>query len=697
MGNLVAKTLGELSPRTPKSRVSAEARAVKPGASTGGASHGAHGPDACCNRATHYGEMHVTGELGVALRDPAAGRSRASQGAGPQEHASTGAHGKRHPGRNCDHQQTIKTTEPFVPGGREPVLEVAWVQRHAHMLGDLRALLAPGAGKLPRKLRFYDSWRPRRYWAVYFSFSSLAHVLLIALPLPLWLAAARSANSPLELARSGDVELTWAGPVKTLPALAPKSPGPKKAEPSPAPAATPAPSAEAAPAKVDRFSRQTVMTNPARPNHPRQMLLQPAAAPEPPKILPELPNIVEWGRGAQPARPRIPISREVLARLRPKTRARRTAVEEAAPALPNQELRVNALSISSNAPSIPRPRMPVDAASVPRAAERRDLGESAAPDVGAAAGIPGFTGGGDDSARRVIALSASPAPPPPNLDLPSGNLSARVVMSPLGAMPGSDAGSLGANSNGNGPGGNGAGGTGGGAGGSGSGGGSGAGPAEVFIGSGDPSKTSNVVGPGGGSGLGRGSGLGGRGGTGTGGANPPRLSARDLAAGSGMPRVNMPEPPTPRDQALGPYAPPLPEDIVFKQRRVYSISVNMPNMTSVTGSWIVRFAELDTDPARPGRVPAGALASPEPIRKVDPKYPPALIEARIEGDVILYAIIRKDGTVDSVQVMKSLEPQLDQNAMQAFTRWQFWPAMRESVPVDIEAVVTIPFRAFVPR
>lgn len=124
--------------------------------------------------------------------------------------------------------------------------------------------------------------------------------------------------------------------------------------------------------------------------------------------------------------------------------------------------------------------------------------------------------------------------------------------------------------------------------------------------------------------------------------------------------------------------------------------MNMPNLTSATGSWILRFAELDPEGGQ-SRLPAGDLSSPEAIRKVDPKYPPALIEARVEGEVVLYAIIRKDGTVDSVQVLRSLEPELDRNAMSAFTRWQFWPAIKNGTPVDIEAIVTIPFRPFAPR
>ena len=74
-----------------------------------------------------------------------------------------------------------------------------------------------------------------------------------------------------------------------------------------------------------------------------------------------------------------------------------------------------------------------------------------------------------------------------------------------------------------------------------------------------------------------------------------------------------------------------------------------------------------------------------------PEYPEDAIKAHIDGEVVLYAIIRKDGSVDSIQLMRSLDPRLDKNAMAALARWKFLPGKRAGVPVDIEAVVRIPF------
>jgi TonB family protein len=65
---------------------------------------------------------------------------------------------------------------------------------------------------------------------------------------------------------------------------------------------------------------------------------------------------------------------------------------------------------------------------------------------------------------------------------------------------------------------------------------------------------------------------------------------------------------------------------------------------------------------------------------------------RVEGEVVLYAVIRRDGTVDSIQLVHGIDEQLDENAMQALSQWKFQPARRQGSLVELEAIVHIPFR-----
>ncbi|HXO38209.1 MAG TPA: hypothetical protein VN872_06205, partial [Candidatus Acidoferrum sp.] len=88
---------------------------------------------------------------------------------------------------------------------------------------------------------------------------------------------------------------------------------------------------------------------------------------------------------------------------------------------------------------------------------------------------------------------------------------------------------------------------------------------------------------------------------------------------------------------------------IFGTRRHYSMRLSMPNLTSSTGSWSIRFAELNA-------THGGAdLSAPEAITKVDPAYPQDLMHDRVEGMVILYAVIHADGSVGEVKVLEGFD------------------------------------------
>ena len=142
--------------------------------------------------------------------------------------------------------------------------------------------------------------------------------------------------------------------------------------------------------------------------------------------------------------------------------------------------------------------------------------------------------------------------------------------------------------------------------------------------------------------------------------------------------------------------PGAPPERVLGDKTIYTLNMNNPNLSSVSGSWVLKFAELDDDSASSSSAPgakAGTLSGPVPIHKTDPRYPPEQVKARIEGEVVLFGIIREDGSVDSVQIVRSLDPVLDKNAMEAFAEWKFTPANRNGSPIAVEAVVHIPFRS----
>ena len=125
---------------------------------------------------------------------------------------------------------------------------------------------------------------------------------------------------------------------------------------------------------------------------------------------------------------------------------------------------------------------------------------------------------------------------------------------------------------------------------------------------------------------------------------------------------------------------------VFGGKRVYGRTLNMPNLNSSTGSWVIKFAELD------GGGKVGELLEPVATEKSDPGYPLELIRANVHGMVTLYAVIHADGKVGNIRVLNSPDERLDSYAVKALASWKFLPAERAGKPVALEAVVEIPFR-----
>jgi periplasmic protein TonB len=89
------------------------------------------------------------------------------------------------------------------------------------------------------------------------------------------------------------------------------------------------------------------------------------------------------------------------------------------------------------------------------------------------------------------------------------------------------------------------------------------------------------------------------------------------------------------------------------------------------------------------RVPA-RTAEANLVYDVTPKYPPEAGRARIEGTVVLLAVIGKDGAVEDVRVEKGL-PVLAQAAIEAVKQWRYRPYFLNGEPVEVDSQITINF------
>lgn len=537
-----------------------------------------------------------------------------------------------------------------LPEVRPPKLDIDWGSFHQGIGSSLGAVFSRpfGVKNLSIEGFFKDCWIERHIPRRAVFAAALWHIVFFVLPYPK-LPARAHPNSSFD-----NVELSWSGPINDLPLMELKA---ERLKPSP----RGEPHKPLPPQGADAFHpRQRIFSDPVRPNHPRQTLINSAAPPAPPKILPNLPNMVQIQEMPGPARPRLEISKEELAKLRPRQRRAATAAEAPPPDVPSLTQKAGDLNLAASPSGPVRPKLELNAGAAPRIAPRAQTGAAGpAPEVGASE-IAGANG----NSSTLIALSATPAPPAPVVP-PQGNLAARISISPKGKQPGVPGGSPKGTPGATGA----AGGAGSGGAGTGNGGKNGI---DVSISGGNPPAANKGM-------------------SGLGGAAKSSAPAPHLLITAPQPHVADEAPVRtgpPNFAALPPGAKP---EQIFSSQRVYKMLVNMPNLNSATGSWILNFTELGV--SSDGPPASGELSGPSPIHKVDPKYPPTLINEHVEGEVILYAVIRRDGSIDSIQLVRSVDQQLDANAMNALSQWKFRPATRNGVPVELETIVHIPFHA----
>ncbi|MBN1355503.1 energy transducer TonB [bacterium] len=105
----------------------------------------------------------------------------------------------------------------------------------------------------------------------------------------------------------------------------------------------------------------------------------------------------------------------------------------------------------------------------------------------------------------------------------------------------------------------------------------------------------------------------------------------------------------------------------------------------------IEFDAPEPPPEGPLRV-GGDVKAPTLLKRIDPVYPDIARRTRIQGMVILEAIITKEGRVQDVKVVKSLNSFCDQAAIEAVMQWMFEPGTQNDIPVDVIMNLTVIFK-----
>ena len=549
---------------------------------------------------------------------------------------------------------------------------------------------------------FSNVWAPGGYPTRSFVVSLLLHAGMVG---AIYSLSGISFSQPLAFSREAlerDYQITYYKPTDALPKISSASDGPK------APAGL---KKDVKPPKgsTSFHPTQTIQSSPNNPDNASQTIVQPSAPKVQIKQEVKVPNIVIWNVPETQVETLQIASKQISAPALPKPAAPLPQMElpeakaddvsrslseltMAKTDIANMQAKMTVKmgtsaewNIASDA-SNPGPllNVPVDNSAAQlshlQARMTSKLGTSAEWSIGDGSS-PGPTidvpasGAGSNQLRNMIVLSANPGlPGAGSLKVPVGNKTGAFSMSPdgnrLGSPDGVDGGTLGGGV----PGGGGRGGTGSGFGGGGN-------IASIQIPGmsvkGGVDRTGPTVG-----GAGR--------------------RPRSPAGFSDMQTIDDPgesynitvvEGRT-GGAGLGVYG-------ILSGKRNYTVFIPMP-----AGRWTMQFSEMpdpstrSTSRATTTTVSASqltlaagdAIVQPRPLRKVDPGRPEDEELSKLRGLVVLYALIRKDGTVDKIRIIRSLNPVLDDRAIAALKQWKFKPAQLGEDPIEVQALFGVPFR-----
>ncbi|MFN7986478.1 MAG: M56 family metallopeptidase [Thermoanaerobaculia bacterium] len=88
----------------------------------------------------------------------------------------------------------------------------------------------------------------------------------------------------------------------------------------------------------------------------------------------------------------------------------------------------------------------------------------------------------------------------------------------------------------------------------------------------------------------------------------------------------------------------------------------------------------------------GDVKEPVEIARVQPTYPEEARKNKIQGNVILSAVINEKGTVSRVEALESPDPTLTTAAIEAVRQWTYKPATQKGKPVKVRLTVTVSFK-----
>jgi protein TonB len=131
----------------------------------------------------------------------------------------------------------------------------------------------------------------------------------------------------------------------------------------------------------------------------------------------------------------------------------------------------------------------------------------------------------------------------------------------------------------------------------------------------------------------------------------------------------------------------LPPDVINNAGQQGGVFGGIPGQGMVSAA----IAPPPPKPTAPARIKQGGnVTAASIITQTRPVYPALARQARIQGNVVLHAIIDKDGKVAQLEVISG-HPLLVQSALDAVKQWRYKPTLLNGDPVEVDTTITVTF------
>jgi TonB family protein len=87
------------------------------------------------------------------------------------------------------------------------------------------------------------------------------------------------------------------------------------------------------------------------------------------------------------------------------------------------------------------------------------------------------------------------------------------------------------------------------------------------------------------------------------------------------------------------------------------------------------------------------VSPPAILSRRPPEYPDAAIKLRVDGDVLVHAVIEADGTLSGLRVHSPVGFGLERKAMDCVREWRFAPGLKDGKPVPVATSIPVLFNA----